>query len=618
MSDQNDRTISEAARAQAGNRVANPFQMGAAGATTGGALVSIEQQKGIAEVQARMIIARANPRDPMRAMQNILNDCTREKLAEGALYQYARGGSAISGPSIRLAEVLSQRWGNIACGVKEISRDGGYSECVAYAWDLETGFFDEKQFQVRHWRDTKQGGHPITDERELYELVANLGARRKRACLLTVIPGDVVEAAVEQCELTLKTSADTSPEALKRIADAFAAFGVTQEQLEKRCQCRLEAIRAAQVVQLRKIYASLKDGMSAPADWFEGGASSAAAVIAAADAKAKPAATKDTPIASTDAPPSGAGDRRDARSDVSDAAPSPGKDQPAPEVTQQDRSVVQQVQQQRQADPVPETGAWFPTDDIGEPVEIPGGAEAFTSATEFAGWLCAAMDVTTRPDALWENNLDHVEELKAKWPDLFAEIDGRYRAADKRVTKAQADALAAEHARDAQERALSGAAAEQAGPQPLKVPQTQAGKASWPQYASLCRKQLDTLKTLEAVTEWAGVNFPTYHEKAIEPAIDKHIRETRARIAPDKTPVHETVDTPPAQPATEVDPDVKRCDEYLAEIEKFKTLDEARTWANRGDVTALRRRFATDKPDLAKLIKDAGEAKWITLGGPTS
>jgi hypothetical protein len=233
------------------------------------ALASAEQQRVVAEVQARMIIARSNPRDQRRAMEAIINDCTRPSLAKDALYEYARGGSRVSGPSIRLAESVARRWGNIASGIKELSREGGYSECVAYAWDLETGYYDERQFQIRHWRDTKGGGYQLTDERDIYELIANLGQRRKRAVLLTVIPGDVIEAAVDQCEETLRTKVETSATALKALVEAFSAFGVTQQQIEKRCQCRLEAIRPAQIVQLRKIYTSLRDEMSAATDWFE-------------------------------------------------------------------------------------------------------------------------------------------------------------------------------------------------------------------------------------------------------------------------------------------------------------------------------------------------------------
>lgn len=108
---------------------------------------------------------------------------------------------------------------------------------------MESGFYDERQFQVRHWRDTKQGGYQLTDERDIYEIISNNGARRKRAAMLTVIPGDVVEAAVEQCEETLRATADTSPDALLRMVEAFEQFDVTREQIEKRIQRRIEAIR---------------------------------------------------------------------------------------------------------------------------------------------------------------------------------------------------------------------------------------------------------------------------------------------------------------------------------------------------------------------------------------
>jgi hypothetical protein len=228
-----------------------------------------EAQAG-ADTQARMIIARANPRDPRRTTDKILNDCTRVTLADHAIYQYARGGTDIRGPTIRLAEAIAQRWGNIASGIKEIARRDGYSECVAYAWDLETGYYDERQFQVRHWRDRKQGGgYQLTDERDIYELIANFGQRRKRAVLLTVIPGDVVEAALEQCEKTMQAGADVTPEGIKKLAEAFAEFGVIQTQIETRIQRRLDAIRPAQVVMLRKIYNSLRDGISTAADWFD-------------------------------------------------------------------------------------------------------------------------------------------------------------------------------------------------------------------------------------------------------------------------------------------------------------------------------------------------------------
>ena len=248
----------------------NPFgDAPVVAAPTGGALARSDQQRAIAEVQAAMMIARMNPRDPRLAMDRIMNACTRPSLADAAVYQYSRGGSDISGPSIRLAEALAQSWGNMQFGILELEQRNGESTVQAFAWDVETNTRREVTFQVPHVRYTKSGSKKLEDPRDVYEMVANQGSRRLRACILAVIPGDVTEAAVQQCEVTMKTKADTSPEAMQKMLAAFEPYGVTREQIEKRIQRRLDAIQPAQVVSLKKIYASLRDGMSVAADWFE-------------------------------------------------------------------------------------------------------------------------------------------------------------------------------------------------------------------------------------------------------------------------------------------------------------------------------------------------------------
>src|SRR5699024_5249829 len=136
--------------------------------------------------------------------------------------------------------------------------------------DYENTTRESIQFFVRHWRDTKSGGYKLKDERDIYELLANQAARRRRACILASIPGDVREAAMRQAETTLKTTADVTPEGVAKLVAAFEPFKVTKAHIEKRLQRKLDAIVPAQVVMLRKIYASLRDDMSTPAEWFEG------------------------------------------------------------------------------------------------------------------------------------------------------------------------------------------------------------------------------------------------------------------------------------------------------------------------------------------------------------
>jgi len=233
------------------------------------ALVDIEQHRAMAEVQSAIVLAKKFPRNQIEAMDRILTACQRPALAEQALYTYARGGTDISGPSIRMAEAIAQNWQNLQFGIRELEQRNGESTIQAFAWDMETNVRQVKEFQVKHERYTKKGKYALQDPRDIYEMTANQGARRLRACILGVIPGDVIEAAVAQCEQTLKAKADTGPDAIKKMMESFEKYGVTKEQIEKRIQRRLDSITPAQVVSLRKIYNSLRDGMSSPADWFE-------------------------------------------------------------------------------------------------------------------------------------------------------------------------------------------------------------------------------------------------------------------------------------------------------------------------------------------------------------
>lgn len=226
------------------------------------------------EVQAAMLVAKRCPRDEIEAERRILQACKRKGLAEQAMYAYPRGGQTVTGPSIRLAEVLAQNWGNMSCGVKELSQRNGESEMVAFAWDMETNFRIEKTFTVKHERHTKPGVEKLTDPRDIYELGANQGARRLRNCILAVIPGDITDSAVTECEKTLAGN-NTEPIAdrVKKMLVKFEEVGVTKAAIEKRLTHKVDAIIETELVNLRKIYKSIIDGFAKKEKFFpiEGG-----------------------------------------------------------------------------------------------------------------------------------------------------------------------------------------------------------------------------------------------------------------------------------------------------------------------------------------------------------
>lgn len=259
----------------AGNELA-PFT----GGQKSSVLSESSQARETQEVQAAMIIAKRFPRDMIQAEGRILQSCKRTRLAEASMYAYPKGGAKVEGPTIRLAEVLAQCWGNMDFGIKELEQRHGESTVLAYAWDLETNERRTITWTVRHERKVNQrdgSGKTIgsridvlDDPREIYEMVANQGARRLRACILAIIPGDIQDAAIEQCRKTLAgDSQEPLIDKIRKMVAAFAEIGVTQSMIEQRLGHKIEATNLAEIVTFRSIYQSISDGMSDRKDWFD-------------------------------------------------------------------------------------------------------------------------------------------------------------------------------------------------------------------------------------------------------------------------------------------------------------------------------------------------------------
>lgn len=231
-----------------------------------------QESKQLSEIKGKMFLARQFPRDPEQSLQNVLMECQRPKLAEAAQYEYPKGDSVVTGPSIRLVEVLARHWGNIDSGVAEIDTHSDHTVVKAYAWDLENNVSDEKTFAVQHVRTTKRGSYKLTDERDIYEMVANKAARRKRSCLLAVMPGWYVEAALDACNETLRNSVangKTIEEVREAVVAAFAEFGVSPDNIAAKLSRPIDKLDPNDIVKLRHLYAAIKDGFVKAQDAFD-------------------------------------------------------------------------------------------------------------------------------------------------------------------------------------------------------------------------------------------------------------------------------------------------------------------------------------------------------------
>ncbi len=234
---------------------------------------AVETAKVSREVEAAVMMANKFPRVEQTAFNRIVSACTRPAFAEKAMYSFKRGGSKVEGPSIRLAENAARCWGNLQYGVKEVERKGCVSTVEAYCWDLETNTRIFKEFTVAHIRDTKKGPKHLTSERDIYELIANQGARRVRKCILACIPEDVIESAMEQVNKTLMDAVQGNAVdiqvKIRSMVESYMELGVKREQLEIYLNTKVEAASIKQLIDLGKIHVSIKEGYAEIKDFFK-------------------------------------------------------------------------------------------------------------------------------------------------------------------------------------------------------------------------------------------------------------------------------------------------------------------------------------------------------------
>ena len=249
----------------------------------GGALAAITGNAEATAVLASIWVAKQFPRNLAEVTARMSQACSRLSLAQSATYAFPRGGTTVEGPSIRLAEALISAWGNAEAGWKEVARhwnpkgaEGNgcnVSECVAFCFDKETNVRREIAFTVNHTRDKgevdsrgrktgKMLRVPLDSERDVYELCANMASRRIRACILQVLPGWLVDEALEVTSKTIKEG-DTRPlaDVARSMEAKFLELGVTRDQLVANLGHSIEEITRQDVVRLGKIYNSIKEGM---------------------------------------------------------------------------------------------------------------------------------------------------------------------------------------------------------------------------------------------------------------------------------------------------------------------------------------------------------------------
>ena len=271
-----------------------------------------------AAIEARYVIALQRPRDLMVARSKLLDDCRRPFFAEKAIYRKPIG-DGIEGPSIRLAEAAARAMGNVFTDVFAIYDDTQKRIVRVVASDLEANLTYTKDVTIHKTversklRDGQNAigqrinskGRPVfiveaTDD-EILDRENALASKAMRTCLLRLVPGDILEEAMEQARATMRNASAKDPAAAKKaMCDAFGQIGVSVAQLSEYLGHSVETVSPDEIVHMRSLYAAIKDGETKWTEAMENRGSQADAEPAK---KEEPTTKMEQPSTTEAAPP---------------------------------------------------------------------------------------------------------------------------------------------------------------------------------------------------------------------------------------------------------------------------------------------------------------------------
>ena len=240
-----------------------------------------------ARIQSAYIVALQKPRNYDNARLKILDACKRPDFAEKAEYTKPVGGSTITGPSIRLAELALREWGNILYENQVVFDDEMVRRIRVTVIDLESNATFSKEVQLSKTVERKSSkGREVIGERlnsygekvylvkatedEVQTREAALVSKALRNEGLRLIPSEIIEECLLTARKTMQSRDRKDPdEARKKLTEAFFTYGVQPTELEKYLGHPLVQCQPDELHELRSIYRAIKDGEAKWASFME-------------------------------------------------------------------------------------------------------------------------------------------------------------------------------------------------------------------------------------------------------------------------------------------------------------------------------------------------------------
>ena len=182
----------------------------------------------VAEIESQIATAKRYPRDIGVFREKLMSMANLDQeTAEGCYYAMPRGGKAIDGPTIRLAEIALACYGNCAAEAHVTSEDDHFIYATGQCRDLENNVC--VRVEVRR-RITDKWERKFTDD--MIAMTANAAISiALRNAIFKVVPGAFLKPVFDRCKRTavgeIRSLAIKRAEVIKKILQ----FGVTEDRI---------------------------------------------------------------------------------------------------------------------------------------------------------------------------------------------------------------------------------------------------------------------------------------------------------------------------------------------------------------------------------------------------
>lgn len=211
-----------------------------------------------AEIDTQIATARQFPRDLGRYKQSATSMATLDReTAESCMYALPRGRKMISGPSVRLAEIVASAWGNLRIGERIAEVGDTYVVAQGVCHDLQTN--TSKTTEVRR-RITDKNGRRYNEDMIVMTCNAACSLAGRNA-VFKVVPRALVDPIYDAARKTAVGDAATLEERRQAALSKFALMGITEERLLARVEKEsVEAIDLKDLEALIGLYTAIRDG----------------------------------------------------------------------------------------------------------------------------------------------------------------------------------------------------------------------------------------------------------------------------------------------------------------------------------------------------------------------